>query len=343
MNLSLVPACGEVVRLALHDATELATAALLRAGVEAQSARITAEALVAADADGLPSHGLARLPYYLAQVRRGKIVGGAVAQVAIKGATVQVDARYGFSFPAVRAGLSAAIGLVRELGVVAVSIGHSHHFGVAGHPVEHAARHGALAIAFSNAPAAIAPWGGNRPLFGTNPIAFASPRREGNPLVIDLSLSKAARGKIMLAQQQGLSIPDDWALDVNGAPTTDATAALAGSMVPAGGVKGAALALMVELMCAGLGGSNFGYEASSFFDDRGNPPGVAQLLLLIDPSRFSSAYVDSAERLLAEVMKQPGVRLPGERRWAARSKHSAEGIFLPLELVRKLRDEDPQP
>ena len=118
----------------------------------------------------------------------------------------------------------------------------------------------------------MAPWGGNKPLYGTNPIAFAAPRAQGDPLLIDLSLSHVARGKVMLAQKAGEPIPEGWALDVDGNPTTDADAAMAGTMVPSGGAKGAALALMVELLTAGLAGANFAYQASSLFDDKGDRP-----------------------------------------------------------------------
>ncbi|WP_277985020.1 Ldh family oxidoreductase [Salinicola tamaricis] len=170
-----------------------------------------------------------------------------------------------------------------------MAIGRSHHFGVAGEPVERLARAGLVAMAFSNAPSAMAPWGGKRPLYGTNPIAFATPRRDAEPLVIDLSLSKVARGKVMLAKKAGETIPEGWALDIEGRPTTDPEAAIAGSMVPAGDAKGASLALMVELLTAGLTGSHFGFQASSFFEPEGEAPSVGHLMAF-DPARFSDGY-----------------------------------------------------
>ncbi|WP_296258073.1 MULTISPECIES: Ldh family oxidoreductase [unclassified Pseudomonas] len=324
------------VQIALHEALSLALTALRRAGMSQACAQSCAEALVRAEQDGLPSHGLSRLPFYLDQIATGKVDAQAIPSVRINGAVVQVDARRGLAFAAIDAGLDAAIQVSRNQGICALSITRSHHFGVAGQPVERAAREGLLALAFSNAPAAMAPWGGRTPLFGTNPIAFASPRLHGEPLVIDLSLSKVARGKVMLAKKAGAAIPEGWAIDRDGAPTTDAEAALAGSMVPMGDAKGAALALMVELLTAGLAGSHFGFQASSFFEAEGDAPSVGHLLLLIDPSRFSSGYLAHAEALFLAMLEQPGVRLPGERRFAERAERS-EYIHLPAALIDDLR------
>lgn len=321
--------------LSIDEAHALAIAALTAVGVPCWEAEVTARALVMADRDGLASHGLSRLPFYLDQARSGKIVAGARAEVAIEGSIIKVDARHGLAFPAIARGVERAIPLARQLGMVAVAIGRSHHFGVAGYPVERLAREGLMAMAFSNAPSAMAPWGGNRPLYGTNPIAFAAPRANAEPLVIDLSLSKVARGKVMLAKKAGEPIPEGWALDPQGRPTTDADAAIAGSMVPAGDAKGASLALMVELLTAGLTGSHFGFQAGSFFEAEGEPPSVAHLLLVFDPSRFAGGYLAHAEALFSEMLAQPGVRLPGTRRFATRAA-AAETLELPDVLVEEL-------
>jgi (2R)-3-sulfolactate dehydrogenase (NADP+) len=337
LNHSTSDAAPGSVTLDLDAAIALADQALRRSGLPADAARIVAEALVAADADGLPSHGLARMPFYLAQLHSGKIRADAVPQVRVSGATVQVDVAHGFAFPAVQAGLPRAMALARELGIATLALAHSHHFGVAGHPVEQAAREGLLALAFSNAPAAMAPWGGRTPLFGTNPIAFAAPRAQGDPLVVDLSLSRVARGKVMLAQQAGKPIPGDWALDIDGQPTTDPTAAMRGSMLPAGEAKGAALALMVELLCAGLTGSSFAFQATSLFDAHGAPPDIAHLMLLVDPARFAEGFTDRVETICAAMLAQDGVRLPGSRRWKIRARHRRDGITLPSALVEALR------
>ena len=176
-----------------------------------------AEALVAAEADGLAGHGASRLPSYADQAVAGKVDGFATPGLTeTAAAAVRVDARNGFAYPAIALGLDRAARLVEKTGVVAVAVGNSHHFGAAGYHVERLAEKGLLGLAFGNSPAAIAPWGGSRALFGTNPIACACPRAGAPPLVIDLGLSKAARGKVMVAAQKDEPIPEGWALDAEG-------------------------------------------------------------------------------------------------------------------------------
>ena len=172
--------------------------------------------------------------------------------------------------------------VTRANGVAVGAIRRSHHCGAAGHPVERLAEAGLVAMMFANTPSAIAPWGGSKAVFGTNPVAFACPYPGHAPIVVDLSLSKVARGNIMAAKQRGETIPEGWALDEDGKPTTDPDAALRGTMLPLGDAKGTALALMVELLAAGLTGSNFAAEASSFLDAKGSPPGTGQLIVAFD-------------------------------------------------------------
>ncbi|HMO07992.1 MAG TPA: Ldh family oxidoreductase [Paracoccaceae bacterium] len=322
--------------LPIPEARALAMAAMAAHGFAADSAEATVEALILADRDGIPSHGLARLPFYLRQAASGKVLAKAAPGVEVKGAVVRVDAGHGLAFPAVLAGMQAARPVAAALGLAAVGITRSHHFGVAGHPVERAARDGLVALAFSNTPAALPPWGGSRALMGTNPIAFACPVSGADPLVIDLSLSKVARGKVMLAAKEGRAIPEGWALDMDGQPTTDAQAALRGAMLPMGDAKGAALAQMVELLAAGLTGAAFGQTASSFFEDEGPPPGIGHLILLIDPEAFAPGFADRAADLARAVLAQPGTRLPGAVRMAARLGNS-DTIPLAPAVLAELR------
>ena len=324
--------------LSLATLTETARRVLLAAGTEAGIAAIVADALVAADADGIASHGVARLPAYADQVRSGKVDGDARPTLRrTAAATLAVDAADGFAFPAVRLGLAAAADLAPETGIVAVGVHRSHHFGVAGHHVEWLAERGLVGLAFTNSPAALAPWGGHRPIYGTNPIAFACPRRGAPPLVIDLSLSKVARGRIMVAAQKGEAIPEGWAVDSTGRPTTDAAAALAGTMLPLGDAKGAALALMVELLAAGLTGGNYGWEAGSFFTADGSKPRIGHLFIAIHPPALAGAgFLDRVEVLLGAALGQEGVRLPGDRRLAARARAAAEGVSIPDALAAEL-------
>lgn len=325
------------VRIRPAEAEALVVAAFGREGMPEALAAPAARALVAAERDGLPSHGLARAPFYAAQMRTGKVRAKAEPVVVRDGTVVRVDAGHGLAFAAIEAGASAARPVAAEQGLAAVAITHSHHFGVAGHAVEPFARAGLIALAMANSPAAMAPWGGRRALFGTNPIAFSAPRVQGDPLLIDLSLSHVARGKVMIAQKAGQPIPEGWALDADGRPTTDPDAAMAGTMVPAGGAKGAALALMVELLSAGLTGASYAYEASSLFDDAGGPPDLAHLIVVLDPGRFAPGFAERAERMFAAIEAEEGARLPGARRRAERAAR-AESFTIPKTLHDTLRN-----
>ncbi|UXC35721.1 Ldh family oxidoreductase [Cupriavidus gilardii] len=322
--------------------TRLAEAALRRAGASALQAEATAAALVRADAAGLASHGVSRVPMYVAHLRHDRVDGAAVpvlqARNGERRAALLVDAQCGFAFPACAMAIGQAIVRARELGVSVAAVTNSHHFGAAASHLEPVAAAGMIGIALGNSPAAMPAWGGRKPLFGTNPIAAVFPRRGAAPVVIDLSLSEVARGKIMVAAKAGKPIPLGWALDEAGEPTTDAAAALRGSMLPAGGVKGAMLALLVELLVVSLAGAQFGAEADSFFEDAGGRPRIGQVFLVLDPAAFSGeqVYHDRVEALLAAMLADPGTRLPGARREASQQRASREGIAVPAPLLAEL-------
>ncbi len=177
--------------------------------------------------------------------------------------------------------------------------------------------------------------GGRTPLFGTNPIAAVFPRRNAQPLTIDLSLSEVARGKLMVAAKEGKRIPLGWALDRDGVPTTDPAAGLEGSMLPAGGTKGAMLALVVELLVTALTGAALGFEATSFFVEEGNRPRLGQAFLVVDPDALAGrdVYHERIETLIAAMLDDPGVRLPGARRDTLLARARADGIEIPQALA----------
>lgn len=322
--------------LDVYALRELGMAVFRAAGASEQVAASVTDALVLAELDGIPSHGFSRIPFYADQARSGKVVVKAEPVVSCPAPTVvRVDAGNNFAFPAIAAGLDKAIPLCRQYGMALLGITRSHHCGVAGHHVERAAREGLMALAFSNTPAAMAPWGGCKATFGTNPLAFGCPRKP-HPLVLDMSLSKVARGKVMNAKQKGQPIPEGWALDAHGQPTTDAQAALGGTMIPLGDAKGAALALMVEILSATLNGANHGYEASSFFEAEGPAPGIGQTFILLDPLKLNPTFPERLEALCGHILGQEGTRLPGERRMSLRSKHGEQGVELPEALYAEL-------
>jgi (2R)-3-sulfolactate dehydrogenase (NADP+) len=316
--------------LTLAEAEALVAGALERCQTAPANAAIVARALVAAEADGLKGHGLSRVPSYAAQARIGKVDGQAMPRVEhVTPALIRIDARFGFAYPAIDAAVLALSEAAPMMGVAAAAIRRSHHCGVAGHPVERLAEAGLVAMLFANTPAAMAPWGGRQAVFGTNPVAFACPLPDEPPIVVDLSLSKVARGNILAAKQKSQSIPEGWALDAEGQPTTDADAALKGTMLPLGDAKGTALALMVELLAAGLTGATFAQDATSFLDDKGGPPGTGQLLLAFDPKLMGGpASLAHFGRLAGQITRQPGTRLPGSRRIGLRMKAAREGIVL---------------
>jgi (2R)-3-sulfolactate dehydrogenase (NADP+) len=295
--------------------------------------------LIAAEADGLKGHGLSRLPSYAAQAKAGKVDGFATPAVTRpRPATVAIDAGNGFAYPAIDLAVASLPEVARSQGIAAAAIRRSHHCGAAGHPVERLAQAGFVALMFANTPAAISPAGGNKGMLGTNPIAFACPLPGRAPIVIDLSLSKVARGNILAAQQKGERIPEGWALDAGGRPTSDPASALAGTMVALGGAKGATLALMVELLAAGLTGANFAAEASSFLDAEGPPPGTGQLLIVLGPTAFGGTGVTARFAILAaSIEQQAGARLPGARRLAARQRAAASGLVIGDALLAEIR------
>lgn len=326
-------------KLSLERLNALAAAALQRAGASAEVARATAAALVAAEAQGLASHGLSRIPQYAGHLRHGRVNGAAEPRVIrAKAATCLVDADEGLAFPACELAVKEAIQRAGESGAAFAAVTRSHHFGAAAYHLEPVAAAGMVGLAFGNSPAAMPAWGGRRALFGTNPIAAVFPRRGEPPLTIDLSLSEVARGKLMVAAKEGKSIPLGWALDKEGNPTTDPTAGLDGMMLPAGGVKGAMLALIVELLCCALTGAAFGFEADSFFSEEGNRPRIGQAFLVVDPAALAGTEVfdERMETLVAMMLLDPGVRLPGYRRLALAQQAQAEGIEVPAALLGQL-------
>jgi (2R)-3-sulfolactate dehydrogenase (NADP+) len=323
------------VKLSLEQAEARVAELFAQAGASPANAASVAWALVMAEADGLKGHGLSRVPTYLAMLKAGKIDGQAVPVARQpKPGVLAIDAAHGFAYPAIDLAIIELPDLARQQGIVAAPIRRSSHCGAAGLHVERLAEQGLVALLFANTPGAIAPWGGSKPVFGTNPIAFAAPLAGREPIVIDMALSKVARGPIVAAKQKGEAIPEGWALDVDGRPTTDAAAALAGTMVPLGDAKGATLAMMVEILAAALVGSHFAFQASSFIDDKGGPPDTGQLILAIDPASMGGNWFDERMKLLAHAIEeQEGTRLPGVRRLNLRAKARAEGIEVAEEIL----------
>ena len=327
-------------KFSVDELTQLVAAALTRAGASAAMADATARALVAAEMAGLGGHGLSRVQLYAQHVKEGRASGTAEPRIAHeKGAACLVDAQGGLAYLAMELATKEALRRAREFGVAYCGVTRSHHCGAMDYHLAPLAAAGLIGIGFTTSPAAINAWGGKKPLFGTNPVAAVFPRKGHAPLIIDLSLTEVARGKIMVAAKDGKPIPLGWALDADGKPTTDAKAALTGSMAAIGGVKGVLLALMVELLCCALTGAQFGFENDSFFEP-GRPASIGHALLAIDPGALagSSAYEERIETLIAAMLEDEGVRLPGERRHKLVADARASGIAVPDALLKQLRE-----
>jgi (2R)-3-sulfolactate dehydrogenase (NADP+) len=327
-------------RIALTELQQLAHAALERAGASAANAASTARALVYADSQGLSGHGVSRVAMYAAHMKHGRIDGAAAARI-IKdsGGALLVDAADGLAFPACELAINIAIQRARQHGIALAGVTNSHHSGAAGYHLEAVAAAKMVGLGFTNSPYAMPAAGGKRPIFGTNPIAAVFPRASEPALLVDLSLSEVARGKLMVAAKEGKSIPLGWALDKEGKPTTDPKAGLDGSMLPMGGTKGAMLALMVELLCCALTGARMGFEADSFFVDAGNKPRIGQAFIVIDPVAVAGrdVFFERVETLIRAMLQDEGVRLPGTRRYGLARKAAADGVEVPANVLDSLR------
>jgi (2R)-3-sulfolactate dehydrogenase (NADP+) len=316
------------MHLTLDAAEALADRALRRAGASAVQAAAVARSIRAAEAEGTRAIGLGYLPTYVRHLEVGKVVGSAEPVVTRpRPAAVAVDARAGFAHPAYEAGEEALVAAARAEGLAAMGVVNSYANGVVGYFVDRLARRGLVAFAVTNASALVAPWGGRRPFFGTNPFAFAAPREGADPMVVDASSSATAYVNIAAAAAEGRAIPPHWGLDAEGRPTTDPRAALAGTVAPAAGHKGYGLALMVETLAAGLTGAQWSHRASSLGDDVGGPPRIGQFYLAVDPGCFGAGDLPARlTAMLAEMTAEPGVRVPGDRRHAARARAETEGV-----------------
>jgi len=328
--------------IAIPDLTALACAALHASGASNSQARAAARYLVAADAQGLATHGVARVPTYCAHLQSGRAQGEAVPRVVRDaGAACLIDAGTGLGFEPCELAIEQAVERAQAGGIGFAGVTNSHHCGALGILLEPVAGQGMVGLAFSTAPAAISPWGGTRPLFGTNPVAAIFPRRAAPPLVVDLSLTQVTRGQIMLLQKEGQPIPEGWGMDKDGNPTTDPDKILlGGSLYAVGGLKGTMLALAVELICCALTGAALSHELESLHLERGTPLRLGQAFIVIDPGSLagSDVYSDRVEALVAAMLEEDGVRLPGDRRHALAARAASDGVEVGDALLSQLRE-----
>lgn len=313
-------------------------------GVPVSRARLVAESLVGAELCGLDSHGLSRLGIYVKRLKLGLINPSAdLLTISETESTLVLDAQCGFGHPATAEAIDIATRKARVTGLCAVAIRNSTHFGRAAFFAERAAHNGCIAIVSTNSAARMAPWGGKEAVFGTNPLAVGVPC-EPEPLILDMSTSVVALGKIIMAEKSGEPIPEGWALDRDGRPTTDAKLALEGTLLPMGGPKGSGLALMLDILSGVLSGARFGKSVGSLYRDFTKPEGCGHFAIVLDVAAFMP--IEVFRRCVADycaqikstdsVLAGRAVALPGEIERERRVRSLEDGIVLSQEVYRDL-------
>jgi len=314
---------------------ELIRTLSVAAGVPAQDAGILAEVLVSADLNGQSTHGVSRLEIYLRRIGLGLIDPKAELTVEHSAPSVLVlNANNGLGQVQAVKALDRLAPLARANGIAAATLKSSQHFGALSYYCNRMAARQMILLAMTNCEPAMAPAGGGEAYFGTNPIAASFPTRRGFPIKIDLATSITARGNIIAAKKEGHSIPEGWALDAEGRPTTDASAALNGSVLTMAGHKGYALALMVEMLSGVLSGAQIGAEVGSMYKDLGRSQGVGHFFCLMDIAAFMepAAFTARTDKLISAVKavkKRPGVDeilLPGERSQRTAAERAEHGV-----------------
>ena len=334
---------SETVHMSLDEVRALSTEVLTVNGMSDANAEIISDVVTQAEADGTHSHGLFRVPGYVTSMRSGRMDGNAVPLVSdMSPGLVAVDSKNGFSPPAIMAGKPMAIEKAKSQGIAALGLRNNGNLNALWWEAEHFGDAGLICLTMSTSQSFVAPWGGNKALFGTDPIAFACPRAGKPPMVFDYATSASARGEIQVAAREGHSIPKGWALDKNGNDTTDPAAALEGVQLPFGGHKGNAIMIMVELLSAGLTGGNFCFEAQEQVDAFGGhdagPSSAGQIFILIDPKGFHETFLDRVEGLFDKILAQEGTRIPGDRRYANRTRSAKNGIDCQASLHQQILD-----
>ncbi len=325
--------------MSLDEVGSLTRRVLERHGLARHQAEPVARIVAAAEADECRSHGLYRVPGYVAAIRSGRVRPDAAPRLERPAAgIVRVDGDGGFAPAAAEAGRAALVEAASANGIAAMALTRCHHFSALWADVEPLAAAGFVVWAFVVGQSSVAPHGGTRRLMGTNPIAFGWPRPEGEPFVFDFATSAAARGEVELKRLAGEPLPQGWALAPDGAPTTDPAAALAGALLPFGGHKGSALSMMVELIAGPLIGEATSARVAELDIHDGGPPPGGELFVAIDPRLVApgDGWSAQAEGFFAAATAQPGLRLPSARRHAARRRTRRDGVAVPAGLVAQI-------
>jgi LDH2 family malate/lactate/ureidoglycolate dehydrogenase len=314
-------------------------------GVGADDALIVGDVLIEANLRGHDSHGVVRIPQWVKGLKAGAINAKCAPKVLREtAATALIDGDLGLGPVVAMVALECAAGKAREAGIGMVSVRRASHIGMLQFYTRHLAARGLIGMAMTNTESGVAPFGGIDPVLGTNPVSCAVPA-PGAPIVLDMSTSVVARGKIVLARNRGEKIPEGWAIDAEGAPTTDPTAALAGALLPAGGAKGSGLAIIVDALTGALAGAEVGLSVTGtlVMDQEGSK---GDFFLAIDPGAVGErdAFLALTGKLGDDVRASrpaPGadkVMAPGEPEDACRQRRLAEGIPIDDDLFVELEE-----
>jgi LDH2 family malate/lactate/ureidoglycolate dehydrogenase len=316
------------------------------AGIAAADAQVVAADLVAADLEGIASHGVMLLPMYIERINKGSVSRRSAGDiVSDRGGAIVIDAGNALGQLTARQAVKLAVARAREIGLAAVGVRNGFHFGTAGRYARMMAEQNCVGIVLSNTRPLMPPPGGAEAMAGNNPIAIALPSAGEFPVEADMALSATAMGKIRLAAAAGQPIPEDWALDSQGRPTTDPAAAIKGMLLPAAGPKGFGLAFVIDLLCGGLSDGAVGAEVRPLYGDPAAPYRCSHFFLAIDAGhfpvgeRFAQRVRDQAIRVSGSK-RGPGVDrvyAPGELVWATRQ--ASEGVCrLDAPTVKSLVD-----
>ena len=307
------------ISLSLDEIYDLAKKILISNGCDEENAKILSDTIMRAERDGSHSHGLFRLPSYVAALKSKKVNGKARPEVKkISPSVIKVLGNNAFAPMVLKAGLPALIKLAKETGVAVLAIINSHHMAAMWPETESIAEAGLVGFACTSYMPMVAPAGAKKALFGTNPISFAWPRPGKTPVVYDMATAAMAMGDVMVASRDGHKVPLGTGLNKDGKETTDPKEIIKGSggvLLPFGGYKGSAIAMMVELLAGALVGDNFSYETAAKDNKDGGPPSGGEFILAISPEKIAGVgWEKHSEEFFDKMKSFDGVRLPGERR-----------------------------
>ena len=329
-----------MTKLTLDAASDLAVKCLLANGCDQANAQAVAARMIQAERDLCASHGLFRLEWYCKGAQSGRVNGKAKPTVEqLAPAVVRVDGDGGFAPLGQQIGHAALAKCTRQNGIAALAFTNMFHIAALWPEVEKLADEGLCAMAFTASYPYVAPAGGTRPLFGTNPMGFAWPRKNAPPLVFDQASSALARGEIQIAARDGHQVPETAGIGPDGETTTDPNVVLQGAQLGFGGYKGASLAMMVELLAGPLIGQFLSFESEQDDNGKGGPPKGGELIVAMDPAKFGDAdgFLDHGEKLFKAILSQEGTRLPGARRFIEREKTPVTGIEIPDSLFETIQ------